>query len=262
MRGQDQKRSRYSSASLALLALAHVACAGALGSADGAGHGKPAALTGATAPTTARLGANAAVSRSPPSDDGSTDGFEGEIDLDVQSMKYFFQLKGHRLRVLPDPGGAATQDESVVDCVSHREYVFFPGKQYTGGPLEGSGTSCPAEPADGSSGPAPAQVMKALGKTDTVAGYTCDLYKATRAGASGYQEICVSSELAALFKDLPPRIASYFVDFWGPKGFELRTRSYDERGALVWTNVVARLEKRRIPIEAFQVPSGYRELKR
>lgn len=239
----------------------HLSCAGAppLGSADVASRGKSAALTAGSAATPGNPAGSATPSA--PEDDGPSDGFEGEIDLDVQSMKYFYRLKGHRLRLVRDPSSTAVQEESFVDCVSHHEYVLFQDKQYTGGPIAGSGQSCPAEPILGSSSPPPPQAMRATGKTDTVAGYPCDLYKATRAGVPGYQEICLSPELAAAFKDLPPRIAGYFVDFWGAKGFELRVRSYDEKGALVWTNVVTRLEKKHIPIEAFRVPPGYRQVK-
>jgi hypothetical protein len=174
----------------------HLSCAGAppLGSADVASRGKSAALTAGSAATPGNPAGSATPSA--PEDDGPSDGFEGEIDLDVQSMKYFYRLKGHRLRLVRDPSSTAVQEESFVDCVSHHEYVLFQDKQYTGGPIAGSGQSCPAEPILGSSSPPPPQAMRATGKTDTVAGYPCDLYKATRAGVPGYQEICLSPELA------------------------------------------------------------------
>ena len=197
-------------------------------------------------------------------------GFEGEIDMAVSmgigvptttpgafAMTINMKLKGDRVRMevsmpgMPTPSlGGAT----IMDAGKKKSYTLMPPtKEYM--ELDTLATTAPA--------PTMKPIVTKTGRTDKVAGYSCDVISVTQPGKRERSELCVSKGLTFLGMGMGPFSTLGNDTEYGDafkEGFPLRLESYDASGALVMKMEATRIEKKSEPDSDFEVPAGYKKM--
>ena len=101
---------------------------------------------------------------------------------------------------------------------------------------------------------------RSLGKSDKVAGYSCDLWEV--ADTTMRAEVCVASGLSMIALGLSGPFSMFAKggDAWSEvmsRGFPLRMVMSDASGAVMMKMEATRIEKKSLPDSEFQVPAGY-----
>jgi len=200
-------------------------------------------------------------------------GFEGEIDLSITmpglsgmgltkgapGSATTLKMKGDKMRM--EFGGIAgiavgTAGATIVDGAAKKTYTLMPAtKQY----METDLSTLPAStPAAG----APKAKATNTGRTDKVAGYSCDIWTVTSPGTPIDSEICVAHGLTFLAMGVGPFAAlGGGGDGWGEAlsggGFPLRMRIFDSPGHEMMHMEATRVEKKSEPDSLFEIPAGY-----
>ncbi len=186
--------------------------------------------------------------------------FEGELVMENRAVgaSYSYQalvfVKGDKIRVEYVFDGK--KDETDVAFLVHGTEtitLFTSSRQYLSSkpaPPEEGGTSDPVfvyEPLD----------ARATGKRDKTLAGPCDEWKTESSNQDGggvTTIACVASSRRYSSLHRP------WVVMTGQRwpGFPLRERSFDEKGVLLQTNEVVRVDARRLPDSMFEIPPGYR----
>lgn len=190
--------------------------------------------------------------------------FEGVIHIEetddesVTQQKWF--IKGDKLRF-----ESLAQDEEktfmVFDAKKKIMYSVQPeGKSYLEMPFESLG--------EGMGKVMEETIVTRTGKTDKVAGYTCEIYRSKDTSDGSTGEMCVAKGLgnAAMFgltgseagRDsvFPRWMRNIFKD----GGFPLRGSERDANGKVESRWVAIKVEKRRLEDSLFVVPVGYAKI--
>lgn len=189
-------------------------------------------------------------------------GFEGEIDMAISMpsigtvgvrMSVNMKLKGDRMRmevVMPGSLGA-----TITDGGKKKSWTLVPStKQYTETDLDA--------PKPGSVPGTSKPTITKTGRTDKVAGYSCDIITMSEPGKRDRTEFCMSKGLTFLGMGMGPFSGlggSEYGDLL-KEGFPLRMQSFDGRGAEIMKMEATRIEKKSEPDSDFEVPPGWTKL--
>jgi len=200
-------------------------------------------------------------------------GFEGEIDMKIKSpamgatgfgsgWSIAMKLKGDKVRMemtMPSvPGIPSTMGASIMDGGKKKAYTLMPTtKQYVETDLD------PATKPTGPVKTGPKPVITKTGRTDKVAGYSCEIMTSQEPGTRARSEICVSKGLTLLSLGMGPFSkmgeGSGFEDIL-KEGFPLRMEMYDASGVLEMKMEATRIEKKSISDSEFEIPRGYTKM--
>jgi hypothetical protein len=203
-------------------------------------------------------------------------GFEGEIDMSVSmpalagiggagagAMTINMKLKGDKIRMettmagLPSARGSAT----IIDGGAKKSYTLMPtSKEYLETDLDAAKKGPTAPPT---TPPKPKPVVTKTGRTDKVAGYTCEIVSAVEPGTRARTEICVSKGLSFLGMGVGPFSKLGNEAGWGDAlegGFPLRMETFDTTGATLMRMEATRIDKTSEPDSEFQIPPGYKKM--
>ncbi len=188
--------------------------------------------------------------------------FEGDIEM---SMSYgaiggvalpplttTFTIKGDKIRVA-SKGIAAFA--SITDMGAKKTWMLDDtAHTYTEIDLSA------ATAATSSPKATPASKAVNTGRTDKVAGYTCDVYEIH--DASSRTEACMASGISMIALGLSGPFSAFSKgnDAWSQllsHGFPLRIAVLDPSGAPVMKMEAVRVEKKSVPDADMRVPAGY-----
>lgn len=179
--------------------------------------------------------------------------FEGAITMnntsgDKPSKTMTYEVKGTKMRFdAPEERGPMSGGYVIFDTTAKKMTVVNDAKKTAMVMDVGAMGATPAgmPPA----GPKP--TVEKTGKTDTVAGYSCDVWKVTE--ASGEKtEACVAKGISFPAFGRHAGWMSSLED-----GFPLRAISYDSAGKEKSKMEVTKIDKKSIDDSQFQVPAGY-----
>ena len=183
--------------------------------------------------------------------------FEGEIEMGMSSslvpgpaMTTVVTMKGDRVRTEWKGTGTAT----IMDGSSKKTYVLDPSsKSYTEIDLSAATVAAKTSKA------APPKVTK-MGKSDTVAGYPCEVYVVE--DSTSRIEVCAATGMSLLAFGLTNPFATFMGndDSWASvfsKGFPLRVAVRDPSGAPLMKIEATRVDRKSIPDSEFEIPAGF-----
>jgi hypothetical protein len=205
---------------------------------------------------------------------GILNGFEGEIGLIVKGsmakggapQQLTTDIKGDKVRVeMPAGMGGPTGDKgfivfsggekklTIVDDTKKQAMVIDLNKQGDS-PLKGMASR------GGSGAPKNPPKVTKTGKTDTVAGYKCEIWQIDEEGKGKVGEVCVAQD-GFSWLSLPashlPIEHGWAIELMDGKHFPLRFVGF-ENGAESGRIEVTRIDKKTIAPSVFEVPAGYR----
>lgn len=202
-------------------------------------------------------------------------GFEGEIDMGItfgtmpgassMAMTINMKLKGDKVRMdvsMPNmPSMAGMTGATIMDAGKKKSWTLMPTtKEYMETDLDPAAKpTVPAPP------PGPKPIVTKTGRTDKIAGFSCDIITVTHPGHAGSerQELCVSKGLTFLGMGVGPFSKLGADSEWGDAlkdGFPLRIESYDASGALSMKMEATRIEKKSESDSDFEIPTGYKKM--
>jgi len=186
--------------------------------------------------------------------------FEGEIDMSMTmamapatGMTASFEMKGTKMRT-ETKGIAAFV--SITDTEAKKSWTIDnTAHTYTEIDLAKLSSSSSAPSSVKSTAKA-----RNLGRSDKVAGYSCDLWEV--ADTTMTTEVCMASGLSMLALGLsgPFSMFSKGDDAWSQvlsHGFPLRMVMSDPSGKPMMKMEATRIDKKSIPDSEFAVPAGY-----
>ncbi len=183
--------------------------------------------------------------------------FEGEIDMSMTmamapttAMTTSFELKGTKMRNETNAGAYVTISDTetkttwMLDTIAHTYTELDLARV--------SSTSSSAVKSRATS--------RSLGKSDKVAGYSCDLWEVV--DAAMHTELCMASGMSMIALGLtgPFSTATKGSDAWTEvlsHGFPLRMIMSDPSGKPMMKMEATRIDKRSVPDSEFQIPAGY-----
>jgi hypothetical protein len=182
--------------------------------------------------------------------------FEGAITMNNTSGEHpaktiNYEVKGTKMRFeSPEERGPMAGSYVIFDTTAKKMTMVDDTKKTAMvmdmGAMGGMTPGGPAMPA----GPKPN--VEKTGKTDTVAGYSCDIWKMTE--PSGEKtEACVAKGIT--FPAMGRRAAGWMSSL--EDAFPLRAISYDPAGKEKSRMEVTKIEKKSLDDAHFQVPAGY-----
>lgn len=199
-------------------------------------------------------------------------GFEGEIDMSLAmpalagiagsgpgGMTIAMKLKGDKMRMaytipgMPAAGGSAT----IIDGAAKKSYTLMPAtKQYLETDLDPAKrtAAAPSVPS------APTPVVSKTGRTDTVAGYSCEIVSVVQPPSLARSELCLSRGLTFLGMGVGPFSRLGGGAPWADAlqgGFPLRMETFDASGTSIMKMEATRIDKTSEPDSLFEVPPGY-----
>ncbi len=210
-------------------------------------------------------------------------GFEGEIDILVKgspggkhgaakpgapdSLHLPILMKSGKIRAdVPTGVGGSEQMGhiyGIFDSTGKKAYAVMDQQKQaimidlnkTGEHLQTASSKSP-----GSTGPTkpPPKVTK-TGKTDTVAGYTCELWDITDEGSKA--TMCIAEEGFSLFH-IPlagaPAQYAWMSELMDGKHIPLRVVTFDKAGVEEGRVEITKIDKKSEPAASFEVPAGYK----
>jgi Domain of unknown function (DUF4412) len=222
----------------------------------GAATADSTGTTGATAPTSPPSVLDKALSFL------SGGPFEGEITMTTsgggndQTHTVVYLVKGQKMRFntpVRAPGGG---NAYVIVDSSTKKMISVTDSNKTAMVMDMNNN--PMNPAGGAqaalAAAAPKATVDKTGKTDTVAGYSCDVWKATSDNGD-HSDLCVAKGIS--FPDFGTKQVwtSYLGD-----GFPLRAVTTDAAGKEKHRMDVTKIDKKSVDDSQFAVPAGYKTM--
>jgi hypothetical protein len=214
-------------------------------------------------------------------------GFEGEIALTAKGkglkakepVNIVIDVKGDKIRADVPQGieGADKLGKSygIFDAPGKKLYfVMDPQKQVividlnkSGEQLKGMTPSAPhhAGGGGGSAPPSNPPKITKTGKTDTVAGYSCEVWEIESQDAKdkGKAQICIAEQGVSWFH-IPmtglPAEYSFMSEMLDGKHFPLRFVAFDATGAEEGRVEITKIEKKTMDASLFVPPAGYPQM--
>lgn len=205
-------------------------------------------------------------------------GFEGEIDMQITMpalaglgvgggaaapMTINMKLKGDKIRMeytmpgLPSARGSAT----IIDGAAKKSYTLMPTtKEYLETDLDPKKGGAPTAPPPSTK---PKPVVTKTGRTEKIAGYSCEVVTVAEPGTRAHSELCVSRGLSFLGMGVGPFSKLGSEAGLGDAlegGFPLRLETFDTSGASMMKMEATRIDKTSEPDSDFQVPPGYTKM--
>ncbi len=188
--------------------------------------------------------------------------FEGEIEMtmtfapptSIPSTTIEYEVKGDRIRTATTTLVTAV---AITDMTAKKTWTLEPvTKTYTELDLTKVETAM-----KGATGSKPTTKLVKMGRSDVVAGHSCELYAIEDSATPMHIEACVASGLGFLgFGGMNPFGGGAKDGAWSEllgKGFPLRYRAFDRSGAPTMTMEATRIVKKSLPDTDFQIPPGY-----
>jgi hypothetical protein len=188
--------------------------------------------------------------------------FEGEIDMSMTmalapatGMSTSFEMKGTKLRT--ETKGVVAM-VSITDMDAKKSWTIdHAARTYTEIDLSKLSSSPSSTPVKSTA------TAKKLGKSDTVAGYSCELWEVDDTGMR--TELCMASGLSMMALGLSGPFSMFAKgdDAWSQvlsHGFPLRMIMSDPGGKPMMKMEATRIEKKSIPDSEFAIPAGYTKL--
>ena len=188
--------------------------------------------------------------------------FEGEIDMSMTmamapatGMTASFEMKGMKMRTETKGLGSFV---SITDAEAKKSWTIDnTAHTYTEIDLAKL-SSTPSVPGVKSTAKA-----RNLGRSDKVAGYSCDLWEV--ADTTMTTELCLASGLSMLALGLSGPFSMFAKgdDAWSQvlsHGFPLRMVMSDPSGRPMMKMEASRIDKKSIPDSEFTVPAGYTKM--
>ena len=179
--------------------------------------------------------------------------FEGEITMSTTdpakgAKTIVYDVKGTKLRFeSPDSAGPMAAGYVIFDTAGKKMTAVDDAKKTAMvmdvGAMQGLSPGAP--PA----GPKP--TVDKTGKNDTVAGYSCELWKVTETSGE-HADVCVAKGISFPAMGRHAGWMSSLED-----GFPLRAVSYDSAGKEKSRMEVTKVDKKSLDDAMFQVPPGY-----
>jgi hypothetical protein len=177
--------------------------------------------------------------------------FEGEITMTTSDdgkpeRTIVFEMKGTKTRFDPPQELAHGAGYAVYDAAT-KQIVTVSESQKMSFTMDMSRLN----PAAARRGALKDAQFEKTGKTDVVAGYSCDVLKVTSSDGSG--EVCLAEGIPFPMQGMT----------WLPKveaGFPLRASGADKAGKEQMHMLVTKIEKKSIDDARLQVPAGYRSI--
>jgi hypothetical protein len=211
-------------------------------------------------------------------------GFEGEIDVLAKGqpggahgaakpaapspdLHVAVLMKTGKIRVDVPPGLAGTEKlghvYGIFDSGQKKAYAVMDAQKQaimidlnkTGEHLQNAShtTGGPAAPSK-----PPPKVTK-TGKTDTVAGYTCEIWDI--ADDTNHATMCIAEEGFSIFH-IPltgaPAEYAWMAELMDGKHIPLRLITFDKAGAEEGRIEITKIDKKTEPAASFEVPAGYK----
>jgi hypothetical protein len=193
--------------------------------------------------------------------------FEGEVDLvtEVKSpkpatLKSTMQLKAGKMRMDMDVPGPEGRVSQIVDTNSDKMISLAHGPKLAM-EMSASGlfTSLAPWMPEGSQGEPERPDMKKTDRTATLVGHTCRYWDYTlKSGERG--SVCLADLGSGWVYFGGPGATEWAEQTFGSQRFPLRYVNYDRAGKETATMEVTRLERKRIPDSAFEVPANYKRM--
>jgi hypothetical protein len=247
----------------ALCSVATVSCKKSDATASGAGDG------GAEAAASASLAFLGTF-------EGEIDGFfkdsskpgaqQVPLDLEVKAGKVRLAVpEGLAKGAMPMMGGAGEKAYVIYDSGAKKmTIVTDTKKEAIVLDINNAGKTMPTPPpgAPGHPGSASPSKVTKTGKTDTVAGYTCEYWDITSDHKEG--SVCVASDGPSwlqLAESALPSSQSWAAELVDGKHFPLRFIGYAKDGTTEESRVeVTKIDKKTLADTEFQVPAGYKTI--
>ncbi len=191
---------------------------------------------------------------------GSTP-FEGDITMNVSDhgkppQTITYEVKGSKMRFdapTGRPGGSGyaimdTSNKKMITVVDAQKLAMVMNMDDVG---KGAGPAAAA-------GAAAAPKIDKTGKTDTVAGYQCDIWNVT-AQSGNKSEVCVTKGIT-WFSSMKDPSKAWMSTLTGEGMFPLRAVTSDPTGKEVSRMEVTKVDKKSIDDSRFEVPAGYKTM--
>ena len=208
--------------------------------------------------------------------------FEGEIDAftkdsakpNAQPVNLVLMVKAGKIRVdIPEglakgvaPGPLGDKGYAIFDSSAKKLTIVSDAKKEailldlnnSGKALSGLTPGAPGHPG----APATPSKITKTGKTDTVAGYSCEYWDVTSDHKEG--TVCMGSDGPSWFT-LPttgiPTAQAWMSDLLDGKHFPLRFIGYGKDGTTEENRIeITKIDKKPIDDASFQVPAGYKTI--
>lgn len=194
-------------------------------------------------------------------------GFEGEIDMTVTTgaamgattgvgITVNMKLKGDRMRMeVSMPGVTGSfMGATIMDAGKKKSWTLMPTtKEYIETDLDVA-----KPPPVATTKP----IITKTGRTDKIAGYSCDIITVTQPGKRDRTEFCMSKGLTFLGMGMGPFSSMGNAEFGDvmKEGFPLRMESFDATGAQVMKMEATRIDKKSESDSDFEIPAGYKKM--
>ena len=189
--------------------------------------------------------------------------FEGEITMQLTDAgkppnTMVYSVKGSKMRFdLPAHGSAEGPGYAIMDGDAKKMYTVTESKKMAFEmDMNGAGANPMAAAAGMNAAAATKPNVEKTGKTDTVAGYSCEVWKVTEANGDK-TELCVAKGIS--FPSMG-RGAPSWAGAIGEGFFPLRVVTNDSTGKEKSKMEVTKIEKKTEDEARFQVPAGYKTM--
>jgi hypothetical protein len=185
--------------------------------------------------------------------------FEGEIDMSMTmamapttGMTMTFEMKRTKMRT-ETKGLTASSYVTIADVETKKSWMLDPSA-HTYMELDFAKTSSTKTATRTKT------TARKLGRSDTVAGYACDLWEVDDVAMR--TEVCVASGLSMMALGLSGPFSMFTKgdDAWSEvlsRGFPLRIAMSDPSGKPIMKMEATRIDKKSLPDSEFEIPAGY-----
>lgn len=180
--------------------------------------------------------------------------FEGEITMNTSDpprppRTITYDVKGLKLRFdAPAEGGPMAGGYVIFDTQTKTMTAVNDAKK-TAMVMTAGGMNPAAPPAE------PKPTVEKTGKMDTVAGYSCEIWKMSDAAGGEKSEVCVAKGIAFPVMGHQRHSAGWMSSL--EDAFPLRAVTYDASGKEKSRMEVTKIDRKPIDDAKFQVPAGY-----